>query len=132
MKLFLVRHGQTTANQQQFYAGQTDVPLTEQGRQEAEAIRPILAKFTFDRVYSSDLIRAMHTAELAIPGCIYETTPLLREVGMGSLELQPIAEVEADMRSSYWMGRNYTTSQRIRIYPKILNIYTRTTPYIQI
>jgi broad specificity phosphatase PhoE len=44
-----------------------------------------------------NLIRAMQTAELALPGCSYETTPLLREVGMGSLELQPIAEVEADM-----------------------------------
>jgi probable phosphoglycerate mutase len=57
----------------------------------------MLQKIKFDKIYSSDLIRAMHTAELAIPGCEYETTPLLREVGMGSLELQPIAEVEADM-----------------------------------
>ena len=66
MKLFLVRHGQTTANQQKIYAGQTDVLLTEQGRQEAESIRPILEKFTFDRVYSSDLTRARRTAE-ALP-----------------------------------------------------------------
>jgi hypothetical protein len=98
MKLYLIRHGQSETNLRKCFTGWAQVALTEQGRAGAVGVRPMLEKIKFDKIYSSDLIRAMHTAELAIPGCAYETTPLLREVGMGSLELQPIAEVEADMR----------------------------------
>jgi len=99
MKLYLIGHGQSETNLRRCFTGWAQVNLTEQGRQNAVSVRPMLEKIRFDKIYSSDLIRAMHTAELAIPGCRYETTPLLREVGMGSLELQPIAEVEADMQA---------------------------------
>lgn len=97
MKLYLIRHGQSETNLRKCFTGWAQVQLTEQGRADAKSVRPMLEKIKFDKIYSSDLIRAMRTAELAIPGCEYETTPLLREVGMGSLELQSIKEVEADM-----------------------------------
>ena len=61
MKLFLVRHGQTVSNVAGVYAGQTDVILTDAGRAQAMKIRPILEKFQFDKVYSSDLSRAIDT-----------------------------------------------------------------------
>ena len=108
MKLFLVRHGQTTANQQKIYAGQTDVQLTEQGRQEAEAIRPILEKFTFDRVYSSNLSRAVETQRLALPGATAIQTPLLREFDEGALVGMSFAEVQARFDDNYRRRRDYT------------------------
>ena len=108
MKLFLVRHGQTTANQQKIYAGQTDVLLTEQGQQEAEAIRPILEKFTFDRVYSSDLRRAVDTQRLALPDATAIQTPLLREFDEGSLVGMCFTEVQALFDDSYRRRRDYT------------------------
>ena len=108
MKLFLVRHGQTTANQQKIYAGQTDVLLTEQGRQEAEAIRPILEQFTFDRVYSSDLTRALDTQKLALPGATAIQTPLLREFDEGRLVGMSFAEVQALTDDNYRRRRDYT------------------------
>lgn len=85
MKLFLIRHGQTSANLEGIYAGQTDVPLTDLGRQQAEAIRPILAPIVFDKIFSSDLQRAIDTQRLAIPGTEGIRTPLLREYDVGSL-----------------------------------------------
>ena len=85
MKLFLIRHGQTTANLTSIYAGQTDVPLTDLGRQQAEAIRPILASTSFDKVFSSDLHRAIDTQQLALPGAEGIRTPLLREYDVGTL-----------------------------------------------
>ena len=100
MKLYLIRHGQSETNLRKCFTGWAQVKLTEQGEADAKSVRPMLEKIRFDKIYSSDLIRAMRTAELAIPGCTYEATPLLREVGMGSLELQPIAEVEADMKAN--------------------------------
>ncbi len=100
MKLYMIRHGQSETNIRKCFTGWSQVELTEQGRADAEGIRPLLERVSFDKIYTSDLIRAMRTAELAIPGCEYETTPLLREVGMGSLELQPIDEVIGDMRAN--------------------------------
>lgn len=93
MILFLIRHGQTVANLEGFYSGQSDVKLTELGLAQAEAIRPILANYHFDRVYSSDLSRAVDTAKLAIPGCAPIQTPLLREISIGDLTGQSIASV---------------------------------------
>ena len=96
MKLFLIRHGQTTGNLKRgTYCGQTDVPLTELGRHQAEQIRPILARHRFDRVFSSDLIRAIDTQRIALPGIEGERTALLREIDVGSLAGRTRAEIVA-------------------------------------
>lgn len=96
MTLFLIRHGQTTANLDGIYSGQSDVPLTDLGRSQAEAIRPILEKYSFDRVYSSDLSRAVTTAKLAIPGCQPIELPQLREILIGSATGESIAKIRKD------------------------------------
>ena len=93
MILFLIRHGQTVANLEGYYSGQSDVKLTDLGRQQAEAIRPIFSKYSFDRVYSSDLSRAVDTAKLAIPGCEPIQLPLLRELSIGDLTGESIGAV---------------------------------------
>ena len=85
MRLFMVRHGQTTANVERIFVGQADVMLTDQGRQEALAIRPILENFSFDKVYTSDLTRAIETQQLALPNAVSTPTPLLREFDEGDL-----------------------------------------------
>lgn len=85
MKLFLIRHGQSEANLDMRYTGQFDVPLTDLGREQAAALQPVLAPITFDKVYSSDLSRAVDTCSLALPNVEIEKTPLLREVDVGTL-----------------------------------------------
>ena len=100
MKLYVIRHGQSETNLKGCFTGWAQVNLTEQGIRDAQSIRPLLKNISFDKIYASDLRRAMKTAEEAIPGCCYETTPLLREVGMGSLELQPRESVLPDMRKN--------------------------------
>ena len=79
MKLFMIRHGQTTANETVTYAGQTDAKLTELGKQQAAAIAPVLEGIPFDKVYSSDLSRAYVTQQLALPDYTATLLPLLRE-----------------------------------------------------
>lgn len=95
MKVFFVRHGESEANFHKRFAGQSDVPLTEKGRAQAEAIRPILADISFDKVYSSDLSRAHDTQKLALPGYEAETTKLIREIDVGNLVGKSIAEIAA-------------------------------------
>ena len=93
MILFFVRHGETEGNVKKLFYGQQDLPLTEFGRAQAKSLAPLLSKYTFDRVYASDLSRAVETAQLAIPGSTPITTPLLREYAMGSIDGQTFDQV---------------------------------------
>lgn len=108
MRLFMVRHGQSAANLSKTYAGQTDAPLTEQGRREALAIRPILADIPFDRVYSSDLSRASDTQKLALPDKDSIRLPLLREINVGSLAGLPFAQARQDHPEQFRGDVDYT------------------------
>ena len=92
MKLFLIRHGESQANLDHCFAGQTDSKLTELGITQAQNIQGALKGIPFDKVYSSDLSRAHDTQKNALPGFEAELTPLLREFDVGSWSGKPIAE----------------------------------------
>jgi len=92
MKLYLVRHGQSAANIAGTYAGQTQSPLTPVGEAEADAAAALLRGMTFDRVYSSDLIRAADTCRRMLPGVEPIQTPLLREYDVGALAGKLLAD----------------------------------------
>jgi len=63
--LVLVRHGETAWNAEGRVQGQTDVPLNEIGRAQAEALVPVLGAEVFGAIYSSDLQRVRETAQPA-------------------------------------------------------------------
>ncbi len=67
-QLVLVRHGESEWNSLNLFTGWTDVDLSEKGRKEAaEAGRLMKAEgMAFDKVYTSYLKRAIHTAHLAL------------------------------------------------------------------
>ncbi len=62
-KLVLVRHGESTWNQENRFTGWTDVDLSDRGREEAQAAGRLLRDegYTFDIAYVSVLKRAIHT-----------------------------------------------------------------------
>jgi 2,3-bisphosphoglycerate-dependent phosphoglycerate mutase len=84
LELWLVRHGETPASRAQILAGWTDVPLTEVGEREARTLRPVLARVTFEGVWSSDLRRTIATARLAWGEPRQDAR--LREIHFGELE----------------------------------------------
>jgi probable phosphoglycerate mutase len=61
-ELILIRHGETAWNRERRMQGQTDTPLSEVGRAQAEAVGQRLAQHPFAAIYSSDLARAWDTA----------------------------------------------------------------------
>lgn len=65
-KLILMRHGETGDNVLKLVSGQRDIPLTEKGKEQAEAAGAILKSYRIDRVFSSPLQRAFNTAALAL------------------------------------------------------------------
>ena len=100
MKLYLIRHGESETNRIACWTGWLDAKLTDKGLCDAELAGKALLGIKFDKVYSSDLERARRTAEIALPGCEYEATPLLREISLGELEGKPIASVTPEIRET--------------------------------
>jgi broad specificity phosphatase PhoE len=86
--LLLIRHGETDWNAEGRLQGHTDRPLNDFGRRQAGALAERLAGDGITAVYSSDLARALETAEilaarLELP---VVTNPDLRERNWGSWE----------------------------------------------
>ncbi len=63
MKLTIVRHGEAEGNRQKIVMGNSDVGLTDHGREQAKAIAKQLAGRSFDKIYSSPLSRAFDTVK---------------------------------------------------------------------
>lgn len=64
MQLYLVRHGETKWNREKRYYGSSDIPLNERGKQQAEQVARLLEEVSFDRIYTSPLLRAKQTTFL--------------------------------------------------------------------
>ncbi len=72
-----------------------DVPLTADGRAQAEAARELLEGVRLDRVIASGLPRTSETAALVAPGHEVETWPELREITGERFSSIPQEELEA-------------------------------------
>lgn len=105
MRLYVIRHGESEANREGSYAGQTHSALTEKGFEDAKGIRPYLEKIRFDKVYTSDLKRAVQTAMAALPGCEYEKTPLIREYDVGNLVGRKFTECNETLGEEFCKNR---------------------------
>src|SRR5215467_8385624 len=66
--LVLLRHGESTWNQQNLFTGWHDVPLSDKGEDEARQAGETLRDegLGFDKVHTSVLLRAVRTADLAL------------------------------------------------------------------
>ena len=92
MFLYMIRHGESTANVERLHAGWAQVPLTQNGRADAYAAKEILKEIHFDKVYSSDLLRAIETVKIALPNTIHILTDLIREINVGELSGKSISQ----------------------------------------
>ena len=101
MNLYLVRHGQSVPNLENRHSGWTQLPLTEQGFADARRAGERLRGVAFDRIYSSDLRRAVQTAQTALPGCEPIQLPLLRERSVGSLTERYIPDCFSEYGDAY-------------------------------
>lgn len=96
--LLLVRHGETDWNAEGRLQGHTDRPLNEHGRRQARVLAEELADLDVAALYSSDLARALETAEI-----------VAERLGL------PVA-VDADLREKNWgTWEGLTPSERERV-----------------
>ncbi len=95
-RVLAIRHGQTAWNAEQRLQGHTDIALDNTGRWQAEQMAQALAEESLSAIYSSDMLRAHHTA-LALAqttGVAVHTQQQLRERHFGFLEGCTYAEID--------------------------------------
>jgi alpha-ribazole phosphatase len=87
-QLILARHGETDWNREGRYQGQADPPLNTVGQGQAHALAELLAALAIEAIYSSNLLRAVQTAEAVArrTGTKLELDPRLREISQGEWE----------------------------------------------
>lgn len=97
MHVYLIRHGETTANYENLFAGVLDVELTEKGIRQAQTARDKLKNISFNAIYCSDLKRAVHTAMIISEPHNVEIVKLeaLQEMNFGIWEGKTIHEIRA-------------------------------------
>ncbi|MCC6849027.1 MAG: histidine phosphatase family protein [Deltaproteobacteria bacterium] len=97
MAIYVVRHGETALNASRVFQRPT-TPLSERGRRQASRLAVRLAPLGIARILTSDLARAVETAEAvgAATGAPLVVDPLLRERDFGDIRGTPYASVGVD------------------------------------
>lgn len=93
VRLFIVRHGHSTGNEHDLVTGHYDCDLSETGRRQAELVSDyIFNNIKVDRIYSSDLCRAVNTV-----------LPLAQRLGMPVVAERELRELSA----GEWEGMSF-------------------------
>ncbi|WP_324736632.1 2,3-bisphosphoglycerate-dependent phosphoglycerate mutase [Thermococcus sp. SY098] len=80
--LVLVRHGESLWNKLNIFTGWVDIPLSENGIQEALKAGDLLKDYKFDVIFTSELVRAIQTAMLIMSRNKHGVAKIEHENGM--------------------------------------------------
>ena len=65
-RIFLIRHGETNWNKEGRFQGQIDIPLNNNGKEQAEKASQYLRDISFNKAFSSSMHRPYETAEIIL------------------------------------------------------------------
>jgi probable phosphoglycerate mutase len=115
-RIIAIRHGETSWNVDTRIQGQLDIPLSANGRWQAERLAHALRGEPIQAIYASDLTRAWETAQYLSQthGRQVIKEPGLRERGFGDFEGKTFAEIAALLpeQSMRWRRRDPEFSPR--------------------
>jgi broad specificity phosphatase PhoE len=96
MKIYVVRHGETQWNREEVFRGTKDMPLNDNGKQQAQRVGDYFSKKHIDRIISSPLCRAIQTAESVsgATGIKIEIVKEFKDINFGIWEGLALREVE--------------------------------------
>lgn len=128
-RLYLVRHGQSAGNAEGRFGGHGPTPLSELGKQQAALAAHSLAKEKINVIYSSDLLRAVQTAEPLAKLLNIEINPTadFRERHVGVLEGLTFDEARAQYPKDYFALVNREVSHVITNGESYRQLLDRTT-----
>jgi broad specificity phosphatase PhoE len=125
--LYLVRHGRTDWNDKGRYQGQCDPPLNVLGLAQARELAEALREVPFAAVYSSDLVRARHTAQVLADaiGVPLRVDARLREIGLGEWAGQLVSAIRAGEPALFARWRSAPAAVRPPGGETVAELYAR-------
>lgn len=105
-RIYVIRHGESVGNLHRICLGHTDLDITELGVKQAQKTAEALSSVDFAAIYSSDLIRAVHTAEphASIRGLEVRTAPDFRELYFGNWENASVLMLKEKFHDEFTIG----------------------------
>jgi broad specificity phosphatase PhoE len=133
VKLYIVRHGQSVANVNNVFLGQTDMDLTELGFEQARLTANYLKDIPVDKIYSSDLQRAHNTAlpVSELTGIPITDAKELREICAGIWEGRLANEIEIEYEKEFRTWRKDYSNARLPGGESVQEVYERVIPFVK-
>lgn len=100
MKIYLIRHGKTEANEKRLYCGSTDLPLSAKGAEELKALNYDISNI---RLITSGMKRTNETLKILFGDVLYEEDPRYREMDFGDFELHSYEELQGTADYQKWI-----------------------------
>jgi alpha-ribazole phosphatase len=95
VKIHLIRHGETAANEKKLYCGRTDLPLTVKGIEEIAALKKQgVYPPPADMFFTSGLLRTEQTLEVIYGNVDRERVPGVAEFDFGLFEMKAYDELK--------------------------------------
>lgn len=107
--IYFIRHGQTDWNVRELMQGQTDIPLNDTGRYQAQQMAQSLQGITFDKVFCSPLCRAIETCKAVVDQSQIVVDHRLAERCFGEFEGESIYVMRA---RQFWNANANQTFER--------------------
>lgn len=98
--IYLIRHGQTKANENHLYCGSTDLPLSEAGIAELSRLRYHIQDVRF---LTSGMKRADETLRILFGNIAFEADPRFREMDFGKFEMHGYEALRDDPEYQCWI-----------------------------
>jgi len=134
-KIYLVRHGQTDYNLKKIVQGSgIDSSLNDYGQQQAKAFYDTFKSVSFDKVYTSALVRSVQSMQRFIDdGVPHQVVPELNEINWGTregMEITPEEDAYYHDVIKQWQDGN--TSLKIEGGESPQDVFDRQTKAIEI
>lgn len=127
LTLIIARHAESGFNDQNRIQGHLDSKLTARGARQAKALARRISRLKIDRVYSSDLGRAMATTRAVVKRLRLPIVAdlSLREIALGKWEGLTPDEVNRRFKNGYDQWRKAPSRMRIPEGETVLQFHRR-------
>ena len=101
MKIYLIRHGKTMANEQHLYCGSSDMPLSKNGKEELSG-----KKYTVDaecKFVTSGMHRTNETLKLLFGNVDFDVDERFKEIDFGIFEMKSYEQLKDDEQYQQWI-----------------------------
>lgn len=130
-RLLLVRHGETEWNRQQQFQGQIDIPLNDNGKQQAQQAAEFLKDIQIDSAVTSPLLRPKETAEIILqfhPDVTLQLNDRLKEIAHGLWEGKFESEIEQEFPGMLQQWKNAPETVQMPEGENLQDIWNRSIP----